>query len=213
MTTHLRPTTLSISRALNTFHRLYSYAPPIYSNVWYQILLRTLPTNARFPWNHTQSTPNIECTYPNCQHPETYQHVLFSCPTISPIWQFHRQVWHTIGCSITWESICHPEMFQVPHPLRPHTKLLRRLWFCLVATILHTLWTARLATRNDNNPPPHIPYLITGTLDLWATSIRSWIRQTIPQKRHRILTTVRLLSEHPSYQEHWNSRPLLMDIG
>ena len=213
MTSNLRPTTPTITKAISNFKKWYKYLPPVYGNVWYQILLRTLPTNARFPWSQQTNPSSIECTYPNCHHPETYRHVLFECHYVAPTWSFHRQVWSQFGVHFTWESILHPESFDVLPPFKTHKSRLRRLWFCLVGTLLHTLWHARLTHKYDNQPPPHIPYTISGTFDLWGTIIRSWIRHTPKIQRPNILDTLSLLQPHPLYDAHWKARPRLLSLS
>ena len=212
MSTPQRLQTHQIAKAIQRFKTLYTTAPPIYSNVWYQILLRTLPTNSRFPWHHRVDPEGIECTYPNCHHPESYEHVLFACPTIAPIWDYHRQAWASLGCSLSWDSILHPEFFQVLPQYRPHKKRLRRLWFSLTATILHTLWTARLATKNDDKPPPNIPFTINGVLDLWAVSVRSWLRNIPEEQRPPLLKTLKLLGGHPKYKHYWDNHPNMLSL-
>ena len=212
MMSHHRQDNESIQTSLRSFKRWYTFLPPVYGNVWYQILLRTLPTNARFPWTQLRDPHSIECTYPNCRQPETYRHVLFDCPTVAPTWSFHRQAWAPLGVLFTWNNICHPELFTVSPRYQQHKKRLRRLWFCLVATLLHTFWHARLSTRNDHKPPPHTPYTISGTIDLWATMMRSWLRQTPPLARTPIRATITLLGSHPHYQTHWHLRPFLLSL-
>ena len=212
MITPHRTNNSAIQTSLRKFKRWYQFTPPTYGNVWYQILLRTLPTNARFPWTQLSDPASIECTYPNCNHPETYRHVLFECPTVAPTWSFHRQAWAPLGVAFTWDHICHPELFKVAPRYNQHKSRLRRLWICLVATLLHTFWHARLATRNDHKPPPHTPYSISGSIDLWATMLRSWLRQTPPQDRPPIRDTITLVSTHPHYQTQWQARPFLLSL-
>ena len=213
MATELRPNITAISKAMVKFKTWYKYLPPTYGNVWYQVLLRTLPTNARFPWSQHTNPSNIECTYPSCHQPETYRHVLFECPFVAPTWSYHRQVWSQFGVTITWDNILHPESFDVLPPFKKHKSHLRHLWFCLIGTLLHTFWHTRLAHRYDNQPPPHTPYIISGTLDLWGTIIRSWLRQTPKPQRPNILETISLLQTHPLYQVHWHSRPRLLCLS
>ena len=213
MTSNLRPTTIAITKAMKQFKKWYKYLPPTYGNVWYQILLRTLPTNARFPWSQHTNPSTIECTYPSCHQPETYRHVLFECRYVAPTWSYHRQVWSQFGVNFTWDTILHPELFDVYPPFKHHKSRLRRLWFCLVGALLHTFWHTRLAHRYDNQPPPHTPYTIPGILDLWGTIIRSWLRQTPPLHRHSILDTISLLQHHPLYSPYWTTRPRLLCLS
>ena len=187
--------------------------PPIYGNVWYQILLRTLPTNTRFPWAQRLDPTNIECTYPQCHHPESYRHVLFECHHVAPIWSPHLQVWNHFGVHTTWDIILHPESFTVLPTYRTHKTRLRRLWICLTGALLHTLWHSRLATRYDHKPPPHTPSTTSGVIDLWSTNIRSWLRQLPLPKRSKVLETLSLLSQHPFYQDHWAHRPFSLRLS
>ena len=212
MTTTQRQLPEQIEKALRLFKMLYPAVTPIYGNVWFQILLRTLPTNSRFSWHHRIDPIGIECSYPDCHFPETYEHVLFSCPTIAPIWAFHSQAWTPLGCSLSWDSILHPEFFQVLPQYRPQRKRLRRLWFSLTATILYTLWKARLATKNDDKSPPNLPFTINGILDLWAVSVRSWLRHTPEEKRPPILKTLKLLGSHSHYKQYWDSHPNMLSL-
>ena len=209
MTSPHRTNAPTIIKAIQKFKSWYKYMPPVYGNVWYQILLRTLPTNARFPWSQSSDPTSIECSYLSCRQPESYRHVLLECRHVAPTWSFHRQVWSHFGVNFSWDSILHPELFKVLPPYKAHQTRLRRLWLCLVGTLLHTFWHTRLATRYDNQPPPHTPYTISGTLDLWSTIIRSWLRQTPRDNRPRIMATIELLSHHPQYQAHWMARPRL----
>jgi hypothetical protein len=62
-----RPTSTAILSAIMKFKSWYKFLPPVYGNVWYQVLLRTLPSNARFPWSQSLDPTSIECTYPNCR--------------------------------------------------------------------------------------------------------------------------------------------------
>ena len=65
MTSPHRPTTSTIAKAISKFKAWNKYLPPLYGNVWYQILLRTLPTNTRFPWYQHTNPSSIEYTYPS----------------------------------------------------------------------------------------------------------------------------------------------------
>ena len=207
-----RTTSTAILSAIRKFKSWYKFLPPVYGNVWYQVLLRTLPSNARFPWSQSLDPTSIECTYQSCHHPESYRHILFECSHVAPTWSFHRQVWSQFGIHFTWDSILHPEMFKVLPTYASHKTRLRRLWLCLVGSLLHTFWHARLSTRYDNKPPPQTPYTISGVMDLWGTIIRSWLRQTPSDNRPSIMATIQLLSTHPLYQAHWNARPRFLSL-
>ena len=202
-----RTNSTMIQSAIKKFKSWYKFLPPVYGNVWFQILFRLLPSNARFPWAQHHDPTKIECTYPSCHNPETYRHILFDCQYVAPTWSFHRQVWSQFGIHLSWDNILHPELFQVLQPYATHKNRLRRLWFCLVGSLLHTFWHARLSSRYDNKPPPHTPYTIPGVMDLWGTTIRSWLRETPRDKRSHILATIQLLSDHPLYRSYWNARP------
>ena len=213
MASDLRPNITAITKAMIKFKKWYKYLSPTYGNVWYQILLRTLPTNARFPWSQHTNPSTIECTYPSCHQPETYRHVLFEYRYVAPTWSYHRQVWSQIGVNFTWDTILHPETFDVLPPFKKHKTRLRRLRFCLIGVLLHTFWHATLAHRYDNQPPPHTPYTIPGILDLWGSIIRSWLRQTPKTQRPSILDTISLLQNHPLYIVHWHTRPRLFCLS
>ncbi|KDO28099.1 hypothetical protein SPRG_22191 [Saprolegnia parasitica CBS 223.65] len=83
-------------------------------------------------------------------------------------------------------TVLHPEEFDVPRRHAKNYKVFYRLWFSLVATTLHYIWTNRNKIKFEAKTPFVMPVAGNETRELWLSCVRAWPRNDPKAPRDRI---------------------------
>ena len=208
-TSEARRSTESIAAALSKFKVFSCFTAPVHSDVWFRLLFRMIPVNYKKIFLQTVDPRAILCTYANCNDVETERHALHDCSKVAPLWEFHQLAWNQFGISFSWHSIIHPELFTVNFAHKQHKSILFRLWYCLTAQLLHTLYIHRNYARFERKQEPHLESLPERTILMWSCAVRSWLRIADAPTTTSIHFFLNQLGSHPLYRPIWSKHPAL----
>ncbi|KAG9407298.1 hypothetical protein AC1031_002020 [Aphanomyces cochlioides] len=182
--TSMRPDKKTISVYLLRYVKpLSKIVTPVQADVWFRAIYDILPVSDKFRFMESAHPNAVQCCYPR----------------LLP----HREAWGPFGVRFSWDWIENLDSFQVARRWSSHKDLLHQLWFMLMCTILHLLWTHRNRVKFDNAPTPYIPALNDIAFTFWSSNVRRWLRQNNDEQTlqtiNRILVVLKRQTQYKEY--------------